>query len=113
MIFGVAVAVFALGECLHGAIYAPLVVDLAEPRLLGRYMALSSFSWQLGWLIGPAAGGFVLQHEPLALWPAVAVICMLGSVYALALERWIPSRSDSLRTWIPSQASRVPWRTWR
>jgi MFS family permease len=90
VVFGVAVAVFALGECLHGAIYAPLAVDLAEPRMLGRYMAVSSFSWQLGWLVGPAAGGFVLQHEPLALWPAAAAICMFAAVYSLALERWIP-----------------------
>ena len=90
LVFGVAVGVFALAECLHGAIYAPLVVDLAEPRLLGRYMAFSSFSWQLGWLIGPAAGGFVLQHEPLALWPGAAGICLLASLYALALETRIP-----------------------
>jgi MFS family permease len=92
LIFGVAVAVFALGECLHGAIYAPLVVDLAEPRVLGRYMAFSSFSWQLGWLVGPAAGGFVLQHEPLALWPAAAAICLSASVYSLALETSIPKQ---------------------
>src|SRR5881398_1092144 len=91
IVFGVAVGVFALGECLHGAIYAPLVVDLAEPRLLGRYMAFSSSSWQIGWLVGPAAGGFVLQHEPRALWPAAAAICLLASVYALALERRIPA----------------------
>ena len=90
IVFGIAVGVFALGECLHGAIYAPLVVDLAEPRLLGRYMAFSSASWQIGWLIGPAAGGFVLQHEPLALWPSVAVICLLASGYALMLEAAIP-----------------------
>lgn len=92
VLFGIAVGVFALAECLHGAIYAPLAVDLAEPRLLGRYMAFSSVSWQLGWLVGPAAGGFVLQHEPLALWPAAAVICVLASAYALALERHIPVR---------------------
>jgi MFS family permease len=91
LIFGVAVTGFALGECLHGAIYAPLVVDLAEPRLLGRYMAFSSFSWQLGWLIGPAAGGFVLQAEPRALWPAAAAICLLASAYAVSLERQIPA----------------------
>jgi MFS family permease len=90
IIFGAAVGVFALGQCLHGAIYAPLVVDLAEPRMLGRYMAFSSASWQVGWLVGPAAGGFVLQHEPLALWPGVAAICALASGYALALERRIP-----------------------
>jgi MFS family permease len=90
IVFGVAVGVFALGECLHGAIYAPLAVDLAEPQLLGRYMAISSSSWQIGWLVGPAAGGFVLQHEPLALWPAAGAICVLASAYALALERRIP-----------------------
>jgi MFS family permease len=92
VIFGIAVAVFALGECLHGAIYAPLVVDLAEPRLLGRYMAFSSFSWQLGWLVGPAVGGFALQAEPRALWPAAAAICLLASAYALALEKRIPTQ---------------------
>src|SRR5256885_280983 len=92
IVFGAAVGVFALGQCLHGAIYAPLVVDLAEPRLLGRYMAFSSSSWQIGWLVGPAAGGFALQHEPRALWPAVAAICLVASAYALALEAWIPSR---------------------
>jgi MFS family permease len=90
LVFGVAVAVFALGECLHGAIYAPLVVDLAQPRILGRYMAFSSASWQIGWLVGPAAGGFVLEHEPLALWPGAAAICLASSGYALALERLIP-----------------------
>jgi MFS family permease len=90
IVFGASVAVFAVGQCLHGAIYAPLVVDLAQPRLLGRYMAFSSSSWQIGWLIGPAAGGFVLQHHPLALWPSVAGICLLASGYALALEARIP-----------------------
>ena len=39
-----------------------------------------------------AAGGFVLQAEPLALWPAVAGICLLASGYALALEGSIPQR---------------------
>ncbi|MGZ8739611.1 MAG: MFS transporter [Gaiellaceae bacterium] len=91
IVFGIAVGVFALAECLHGAIYAPLVVELAEPQLLGRYMAFSSSSWQLGFFVGPAVGGFVLQHEPLALWPAAAAICIFAAVYALALERRIPA----------------------
>jgi predicted MFS family arabinose efflux permease len=92
IVFGIAVGVFALAECLHGAIYAPLVVDLAEPQLLGRYMAFSSSSWQIGFFVGPAIGGFVLQHQPLALWPAAAGICVLASAYALALERRIPAQ---------------------
>ena len=64
--------VFAVGECLHGAIHAPLSVDLAPPQLVGRYLAASSISWQIGWIVGPAAGGFLLQHRPLLLWPIAA-----------------------------------------
>jgi MFS family permease len=85
-----AMLVFALGECLHGAIHAPLGVDLAPPRLLGRYLALSSLSWQVGWIIGPAGGGFVLQHAPLVLWPAAAAANLACAAGALLLERRLP-----------------------
>jgi predicted MFS family arabinose efflux permease len=37
-VLALAMAVFALGECLHGAVQAPLVADLTDPRLLGRYI---------------------------------------------------------------------------
>ncbi len=83
--------VFAIGECLHGAIQAPLSADLAPPRLLGRYLALSSLSWQVGWIVGPACGGFLLQHAPLALWP-IAAANVACAVWALGLERRLPAR---------------------
>lgn len=113
VVFGGALTVFVLGECLHGAIYAPLVADLAEPRLVGRYMAFSSFSWQLGFLIGPAAGGFVLQHAPLALWAGAAAILLGASVYSLVLERWIPREvrltpKDSVAGVTGTMANMVP-----
>jgi MFS family permease len=113
LVFGGALTVFVLGECLHGAIYAPLVADLAEPRLVGRYMAFSSFSWQLGFLIGPAAGGFVLQHAPLALWAGAAAILLGAAAYALVLERWIPANvrltpKDSLEGVTGTMANMVP-----
>jgi MFS family permease len=82
--------VFAVGECLHGAIHAPLGVDLAPPRLLGRYLALSSLSWQVGWIIGPAGGGFMLQHAPLLLWPIAAGVNLVCAGAALVLERRLP-----------------------
>ncbi len=89
-LFAFAFTVFALGECLHGTVQGPLVSDLAPRRLLGRYMALSSSSWQVGFIIGPAAGGFVLQAEPFALWPLAAAICVAGAGWALLLERSLP-----------------------
>jgi MFS family permease len=85
-----AMLVFAVGECLHGAIHAPLSVDLAPPQMLGRYVAAASLSWQIGWIIGPAGGGFLLQHAPLLLWPIAAVVNLVCSAGALALERRLP-----------------------
>lgn len=85
-----AMLIFALGECLHGAIQAPLSVDLAPPRLVGRYLAASSISWQMGWIVGPAAGGFLLQHRPLLLWPIAAGANVVFAAAALRLERHLP-----------------------
>jgi MFS family permease len=87
-----AMLVFAVGECLHGAIHAPLSVDLAPPQLVGRYLAASSISWQIGWIAGPAVGGFLLQHRPLLLWPVAAGANVLFAVAALGLERRLPER---------------------
>jgi MFS family permease len=84
--------VFAVGECLHGTIQAPLSVDLAPPALVGRYLAASSISWQIGWIIGPAAGGFLLQHRPLLLWPIAAGLNLACAGTALVLERRLPER---------------------
>jgi MFS family permease len=90
-LFAAAFGVFALGECLHGTVQGPLVSDLAPRRLLGRYMAMSSSSWQVGFIIGPAAGGFVLQAQPYALWPIAAGACLIGGVWAVLLERRLPA----------------------
>jgi MFS family permease len=85
--------VIAVGECLHGTVQAPLVADLADHRLIGRYMAASAFSWGVGFTVGPAIGGIVLDHSPNALWPAAAAVCLAAGAWALALERAIPSHA--------------------
>jgi MFS family permease len=90
VLFAVATSVFAIGECLHGSVQAPLVVDLAEPALLGRYMALSALSWQIGFTVGPAVGGFALAAAPHGTWLAAAAICVANGGLALALERRLP-----------------------
>ncbi|HET8556950.1 MAG TPA: MFS transporter [Gaiellaceae bacterium] len=91
-ILAAAMLVFAVGECLHGAIHAPLSVDLAPPHLTGRYLAAASISWQIGWILGPAAGGFFLQHRPLLLWPIAAAVNLACAAGALALEPRLPAK---------------------
>ena len=85
-----AVVAFAVGECLHGIVHGPLTADLAPPALVGRYMAFGSQSWQIGWILGPAIGGFVLQNAPNALWPAAAALNLAAALAALSLERHLP-----------------------
>jgi MFS family permease len=93
VLLAVAMAVFAIGECLHGAVQAPLVADLAAPEVLGRYMALSALSWQVGFMLGPAVGGFALAYAPHGVWLAAAVICLANGAAALALEPRLPVRA--------------------
>jgi MFS family permease len=93
LVLAVAMSVFAIGECLHGAVQAPLVTDLADHRLLGRYMALSALSWQVGFALGPAVGGFALELSPTGLWVGAAAICAANGIAALALEPTLPARA--------------------
>jgi MFS family permease len=103
LIFIGAMTIFAVGECLHGTVHAPLVSDLAEPRLLGRYMALSALSWQVGFALGPAVGGFVLDYSPNAVWLGAAALCALGGALAFLVESTLPARAR--RTPAPAPAS--------
>jgi len=97
-----AMVLFAIGECLHGAVQAPLVVDLAEPRLLGRYMALSALSWQVGFALGPAIGGWALSVSPSGVWIGAAALCALGGALAFAVEGVLPA--SARRTPLPVPA---------
>ena len=97
-----AMVVFALGECLHGAVQAPLVADLAEPQLFGRYMALSALSWQVGFALGPAIGGVGLELSPNGVWLGAAALCALGGGLALVVEGALPARAR--RTPVPVPA---------
>ena len=60
--------------------------------MLGRYMAFSSQSWQVGWIVGPGLGGVVLQYAPNALWLIGASVCLVNAAFALALEPRLPVR---------------------
>ena len=89
----VIMAVFGLGECLHGSVQGPLVADLAEPSVIGRYMALSALSWQVGFALGPAVGGFVLASSPSLVWFGAAALCLTAGAASLSLERSLPDRA--------------------
>jgi MFS family permease len=102
--FGVAMALFGVGECFHGPAHQALVADIAPAHLRGRYFAVHSLSWGLAGTVGPAVGGFILAAAPFALWPLAALVCLVASAGALAMERFIPAR---LRR-IPREEAAIP-----
>ena len=95
-LFAAAMVVMSVGECLYDVVMGPLVADLAHGRALARSMALSGFSWQLGFVVGPAGGGVLLGARPPALWALAALACLAGGFWALLSERTLPP--DVVRT---------------
>jgi MFS family permease len=96
LLLGVAVVAFGFGECLHGPISSAVAADLAPEQMRGRYMALGSSSFAIGFMVGPVLAGFVLGMSPLALWPLIAAICVAAGAWCLLLERKLPE--SALRT---------------
>ena len=103
LVLVVVMVIFAVGQCLHGAVAGPLAADLAEPRLMGRYMALNALSWQIGFALGPALGGAGLAVSPNGVWIAAAALCTIGAACTLLVEGALPSRAR--RTPVPAAAS--------
>ncbi len=89
-LIGAAVVVFGLGECLHGPVSSAVAADLAPERLRGRYMALSTSSFAVGFALGPLVAGAVLGADLSALFPGLAVVLGLAAFSALWLERRLP-----------------------
>ncbi len=90
VLFAAGIVAMSVGECVYDSIQGPLVADLAPEGLIVRYMAVMGFSWQLGFIVGPAAGGAVMGAEPLAWWPLTAALSLVGALYALRLDRLLP-----------------------
>jgi MFS family permease len=85
-LLAVAIVLFAIGQCLHGAVQNPLTADLGDGRAPGRYMGMLNLSWQVSLAVGPALGGFVVAAKPYALWPLGAFVCLLAGGLALGLD---------------------------
>ncbi|HEX6699251.1 MAG TPA: MFS transporter [Gaiellaceae bacterium] len=92
VVLAVAFVVFGAAECVYDAVVGPLVADLAPEGRTGRYLAVSGFSWQLGFIAGPGLGGFVLGARPSLLWLLAATVCLAAGGQARALERRIPAQ---------------------
>ena len=85
-----AAVLFAAGECVLGPVVGPLVVGLAPEELRGRYLALLTSSYAIGFAVGPPLAAVVLAWSPTALWPLAGAVLLAAGVAGLVLERALP-----------------------
>ncbi|MHC5699881.1 MDR family MFS transporter [Streptomyces tirandamycinicus] len=92
VVYGVAVAVWSLGEVLVFAVTASIVADLAPAHLRGRYNGLLGMAWGTGFLIAPVVGTRLLVIGAPVLWLSCAALCVLAAVAQLALAPAVRGR---------------------
>lgn len=90
LVFVVAVAAFAVGECVL-ALVSTLVADLAPERLRGRCMSLIACSYAIGLTVGPVLAGFTMQASQFAVWPIGIGLLVLAAGGGIALQRRLPA----------------------
>ncbi|WP_431679308.1 MDR family MFS transporter [Kitasatospora sp. KL5] len=82
------VAVWTIGEIMAAPTMMGLVAELSPARARGRYQGVYSLSWSLASFVGPAAGGYLLEHAGgRAVWGACAVFGTVAAGAFLMLGR--------------------------
>lgn len=93
--FGVATALWTLGEIAFFATAATLVSALAPPRARGRYMGAYGLCLSVGSVVAPAIGPAVLEgFGPQTLWGGCLVV---GGCAAAGFLAWDRGREGSAR----------------
>ncbi len=82
VLFSVAI-LLGLGRAFAGPAFSALAPNLVPREVLPTAIALSSISWQVGTIIGPAVGGFAYSFAPSAAYFlatglfGIALVCMM------------------------------------
>ncbi len=97
--FILAMAVFALGECLVSPTVPGMTNDLAPDELRGRYNAGYSLTFSIGHIIGPALAGLMLGQElGEPFFVGLVLVCIVCIPWVRTLERRVPERANLIRS---------------
>ena len=92
--FALGVAVWTVGEVLMSPVNSAIVADLAPEAQRARYQGAYNTAWSLAVLVGPAAGGYALEHVGRrAFWTGVLAVGAVAAWLHLAL---VPARRARL-----------------
>ncbi|WP_043173892.1 MDR family MFS transporter [Streptomyces sp. NRRL B-24484] len=103
--YAVTVAVWTIGEIMAAPTMMGLVAELSPARARGRYQGVYSLSWSLASFVGPAAGGYLLEHAGgRAVWGACAVFgTVAAGAFLLLGRRSVPAGAPA-----PADGAAVP-----
>lgn len=98
---GVAVAamvlgaiVYTSGELAGGPVFSATSAEAAPDHLRGRYLGLIGLTWSIGGTVAPVVFTWLLSHGTYSIWPALAVVALVGAALGLALPRALPSAGE-------------------
>jgi MFS family permease len=87
VLFLLASVVITIGEMIMMPTSQALAANFAPVEMRGRYMAVFGLSWAVPAMIGPGAGGFILDNfNPNLLWYGGGVLCVISALSFLALQ---------------------------
>ncbi|WP_072620804.1 MFS transporter [Spirulina major] len=95
-----AFSLFAVAMVTYTPAASALVVELAPPSLRGIYLSLNSQCWAMGYLVGPAVGGWAMdQARPIVdgYWLIAALTTIAGLGLLIALERHVRGHHRATR----------------
>ncbi|NEQ97907.1 MAG: MFS transporter [Cyanothece sp. SIO2G6] len=86
----IAFSFVAMAEVIHAPAAMSIVGELAPESARGVYFSLESQTWALGFLIGPAVGGWTLDHGATwgsNLWLVLTASSLVSAVVLVLLKR--------------------------
>jgi MFS family permease len=95
--FALAMAIFAVGECLLSPTLPAVINDLAPLEAVGRYNGLGVLAFTTGFLLGPVGGGVALGAGwSTGLFAVLAVTCAAASLGAHRLAGRLPAAANQV-----------------
>jgi MFS family permease len=91
-LFAFSVAIWTLGEMIIAPVSTVLVADMSPETMRGRYMGVFGLTWGIGYGLGPALGGAVMDNlGGRYIWYASLILGSMAAVAFLLLSRFVPS----------------------
>ncbi|MFJ1704559.1 MDR family MFS transporter [Kitasatospora sp. NPDC088346] len=101
--FAFTVAVWTIGEIVAAPTMMGLVSELSPARARGRYQGVHSLSWSLASFLGPAAGGYLLDHAgSTVVWTACGVCGTVAAAAFLLVGRPPAAEAEPAATTVPA-----------